>query len=93
MSLSLRIKAPTFKFSSTVNSGNVPLPWGTWATPRRTISEGSNFLIDWPLISMRPSVSTIPEIERRVVVFPAPFAPKTTTISLSKTLRSIPWST
>jgi hypothetical protein len=37
-----------------------------------------------------PRVATVPEIARSVVVFPAPFGPRTATISPSSTVSEIP---
>src|SRR5262249_36889176 len=43
-----------------------------------------------PAKTMSPLLRTVAEIARRVVVLPAPFAPRTATISPSPTTRSIP---
>ena len=93
ISLSLRAYAPAWRLSSTVSSGNVPRPCGTWAMPIRTMSAGSLPTSSWPLKRNEPRVSIIPDSARRVVVLPAPFAPRMTTTSPSFTSKSRPRST
>ena len=92
-SWSLRMYAPACRFSSTVSSGNVPRPCGTCATPRRTIQSGGLPTSSVPSNRTEPFVSTMPHSARSVVVFPAPFAPSSTTISPSLTTKSRPCST
>ena len=73
------------RLSSTLSSGNVPRPWGTWAIPARTMASADESTIDWPANVTFPERWIVPEIARIVVVFPAPLAPSTTTISPSST--------
>ena len=90
MSASLRVKAPRRRFSSTVRSTKVPRPWGTWATPRRTISSGFLPPTDVPSTMTDPLVTIIPLMARMVVVLPAPLAPRMTTVSPASTVKDIP---
>ncbi len=81
------------RLSSTVSSGNVPRPWGTWAMPARTIESADALVIGVPSNVIAPLRGIVPEIARIVVVLPAPLAPSTTTISASSTVKSRSWST
>ena len=90
---SLRTYAPTSRFSSTVSSGNVPRPCGTWAIPSLAICSGRLPTSSVPFITTLPLVPTIWQIARIVVVLPAPLAPSSTTTSPSSTCRSRPRST
>src|SRR5918997_7091095 len=90
---SLRRYAPTIRFSRTVRSPSVPRPSGTWAMPRAATWSGRRPRMSSPSKTMRPPVRTVPLIARRVVVFPAPFAPRMPTAPLSGTLSETPSST
>ena len=75
-SLSLRMYAPSIRFSRTVSRGKILRPSGTWQMPMRTISSGAVRWIGWPRNSMVPSLHrSSPEMVIRVVDLPAPFAP------------------
>ena len=69
----------------TVRSTNVPRPSGTCAMPARAAASGPPFSC-LPSSSIAPLRETMPEIARSVVVFPAPFAPRTATTSPSPTV-------
>ena len=86
-------RPPAIKFSSTLRSGNVPRPWGTWATPRRTMSAVRCPASSSPASRTEPSVDTMAHSARSVVVLPAPLAPKITAICPSATEKSMPCST
>ena len=64
------------RFSSTVRSMKVPRPSGTWATPRRTMSSVAGRRCAGRRSGSRPAVCTMPQTARRVVVLPAPLAPR-----------------
>src|SRR5215471_1047127 len=67
----------------------MPRPSGTCVMPRRAVvsaRRGSGL----PLNTIVPSRATTPEIARRVVVLPAPFAPRSATISPSSTVSDTP---
>ena len=53
----------------------MPRPSGTWPTPRRTISSVALPAIGSPSKLIAPSVRTMPQMARSVVVLPAPLAP------------------
>ena len=81
-SLSLRVNAPSSRFSSTVISAKMRRPSGTCESPMRTISCAPVPAMFFPSNSMLPLFGVIsPEIVRRVVDLPAPFAPMRVTIS------------
>src|ERR1700722_8630568 len=80
-------------FSSTVSSMNVPRPSGTCATPRRTTSSVAMPLIASPPRMISPCVRTMPQIARRVVVLPAPLAPRSAVTPPSSTTKSMPCRT
>src|SRR4051812_8834455 len=90
---SLRRYAPTRRFSRTVRSPSVPRPSGTWAIPRAATWSGRMPRMSLPSNTMRPPARTVPLIARRVVVLPAPFAPRMPTAPLSGTLSDTPSST
>ncbi len=87
-SLSLRKKAPRSIFSCTVRSGKISRPSGTWLTPNFTISWGRKVCMGlswkstWPLRTW-----LMPQMDIRVVLFPAPLAPIRVTISPSLMVR------
>ena len=87
------MKAPSLRFSSTVNGANVPRPSGTWATPSLTICSVARLLTSLPRIVTLPCGLTIPQIARRVVVLPAPLAPSSATVWPSSTLKETSSST
>ena len=70
----------------------MPRPSGTWAIPARATASGELRAMLLPAKAIRPPRRTVPEIARRVVVLPAPFAPSTATASPSPTLSEIPCS-
>src|SRR5919112_3208047 len=90
---SLRRYAPTRRFSRTVRSPRVPRPSGTWAMPRAATWSVRMPRMSLPSKTMRPPARTVPLIARRVVVLPAPFAPRMPTAPLSGTLSDTPSST
>jgi len=61
-------------------------PSGTWAIPSRTIRSGRSRVIAFPSSATSPDAArTTPETADSSVVFPAPFAPMSATISFSFT--------
>ena len=75
------------RFSSTVRVVKVPRPSGTWAMRSRTISSVGMPLMSLPSKRTRPSVRTMLQIARSVVVLPAPLAPSSVVmppVSISK---------
>src|SRR3954453_19586831 len=90
---SLRRYAPIRRFSRTVRSPSVPRPSGTWAMPRAATCSGRMPRMSLPSKTMGPRARTVPLIARRVVVLPAPFAPRMPTAPLSGTLSDTPSST
>src|SRR4051812_1683106 len=83
--------APSRRLSSTESVVNVPRPSGTCATPRRAIDSGVRRKTFAPSSSTSPLVLTVPETARRVVVLPAPFAPRIATKSPSSIARLTSW--
>jgi hypothetical protein len=80
-------------FSFTVSPGKIRRPSGTWEMPMRTISSGDNVSMRLPSNQTSPLVGLIKlEIVRRVVLFPAPLAPSSVTISPCSTCRLTPRS-
>ena len=73
--LSLRVIAPSCRFSSTVMVVKVPRPCGTWAMPRRTMFSVERPASGAPSNSIAPVERTMLQIARSVVVLPAPLAP------------------
>jgi len=73
--LSLRVMAPSCRFSSTVMVVKVPRPCGTWAMPRRTMFSVERPDSGAPSNSIAPVERTMLQIARKVVVLPAPLAP------------------
>ena len=63
------------RFSSTVSVVKVPRPSGTWAMRWRTISSVAMPRMFFPSKRIVPSVRTMLQIARSVVVLPAPLAP------------------
>ena len=63
------------RFSSTVSVVKVPRPSGTWAILSRTISSVAMPLMSLPSNRTEPSVRTMLQMARSVVVLPAPLAP------------------
>ncbi len=76
----------------TVSSENVPRPSGTWAIPRRATDSGPPRASSFPPKRIWPARRTVFEIARSVVVFPAPFAPRTAVICPSSTVSVTPCS-
>ncbi len=71
----------------------MPRPSGTCAMPSATISCGATPVIDVPASRTVPRDGrTSPEIARRVVVLPAPFAPISVTTWPSSTEKLTPLS-
>src|SRR5258707_6119927 len=70
----------------------MPRPSGTWAIPVRATGSGDHDALACPANSISPPLRTRPEIARRVVVLPAPFAPSSATISPSSTFSDSPCS-
>src|SRR5512141_882938 len=69
-------------FSFTVMGAKTGRPAGTSEQPRKTILSGGNFPISFMSKRISPDRAGIsPEIVRRRLVFPAPFAPMIVTIS------------
>ncbi len=67
-----------------------PRPSGTWAIPRRAIRWDGRPAIGTPLWTTLPEEGrTTPESARRMVLFPAPFAPIRQTISPFPTVKEI----
>src|SRR3978361_1121873 len=63
-------------FSGTVMSGKTRRPSGQCAMPRARISRAEHCVMSWPSNTSRPEkAGRIPEIERSVVLLPAPLAP------------------
>ncbi len=73
--VSLRVMAPSCRFSSTVMVVKVPRPCGTCAMPRRTTFSVDLPERDLPSNSIAPVERTMLQIARKVVVLPAPLAP------------------
>ena len=71
----------------------MPRPSGTWAMPRAATWSGRMPRMSLPSKTMRPPARTVPLIARRVVVLPAPFAPRMPTAPFSGTLSDTPSST
>src|SRR5680860_244778 len=64
-------------------SANSLRPSGAWMTPRRTMSTGRKALTSSPSKMMVPVVSTVREMDERVVVLPTPLGPRIATSSPS----------
>ena len=73
---SRRTYAPRRRFSRTVRSVSVPRPSGTWAIPAASTASGELRGDALAGEDDPPLRRTVPEIARRVVVLPAPFAPE-----------------
>gem|GEM_PF-3215514 len=77
---------PNMRFSLTLSVPKTRRPSGTWATPRPASSKAGISVRGWFLNRMVPDVGRCkPETALRRLVFPAPFAPRTATISSSPT--------
>src|SRR3954463_6635922 len=74
------------RFSQTVSSAKMPRPSGTCATPPRATASGVARPSRLPPSTTSPVRRTVPDTARRVVVLPAPFAPRSATISPSSTV-------
>src|SRR5512133_3392388 len=70
----------------------MPRPSGTWATPSRATRSGPLRATFRPATTISPERLTVPETARSIVVFPAPFGPRTVTISPSSTVSETPCS-
>src|SRR5262245_32481905 len=90
---SRRVKAPSRRFSSTVRSMNVPRPSGACAMPSLTMSSVARPSIRWPAKRTSPVVFTMPQTARRVVVLPAPLAPRMVVMPPASTANARPCST
>ncbi len=67
----------SLRFSSTVSEGNTARSSGTYPSPRVAIWCGLWWVMGVPLWTMVPSLmGTSPMMALRVVVFPAPFRPR-----------------
>ena len=81
---------PIRRFSTTVISGKMRRPSGTWTTPASTTWCDCIFSRSWPSNVIVPVVpDTMREMLRSVVDLPAPFEPTTVTISPFFTSRSM----
>src|SRR6266478_952765 len=79
------------RFSWTLMSRKISRPSGTCEMPSPTILSEPRRRIDWPRNKMSPLVAaTMPEITLRVVLLPAPLAPRSATIVCSGTRRLTP---
>src|SRR5438270_2063414 len=82
-----RVYAPSSRFSRTVSCGHSSRPSGTSAIPIPARSAAGARTSDSPLNSTSPlRGGTTPQMQRSVVVFPAPLLPSSVTISFSFTL-------
>jgi hypothetical protein len=61
--------------------------------PSRAMSSLARPSIRWPSNRTMPSRATIPDTARRVVVFPAPLAPRIVVMPPASTANPIPWMT
>ena len=86
-----RLKAPIWRFSSTVICRKIRRPSGHRARPFSTILWAGVPTMDSPPNSTEPDFGlSSPEMVFRVVDFPAPFAPMRVTISPSLTSKEMP---
>ena len=86
--------APRSRFSYTVSGPKICRPSGTRTQPRPTTASAPRPAISWVPRRMEPDQGrTIPAIELRSVLFPAPLAPTMATISPSSTCNDAPLST
>ena len=90
--LSLRVMAPSCRFSSTFMRVKVPRPCGTWAMPSLTMFSVDMVLIGLPSNSIPPVVRTMLQIARSVVVLPAPLAPSSVVTLPSSSVNEMPCS-
>jgi hypothetical protein len=89
--VSERVNAPIRRFSSTVSSGKTSRPSGTWASPRRITLSGSRPWIGVPSKITVPFWGSItPDTVRRIVVLPAPLAPRMVTMEPRGTAKLTP---
>ena len=89
--LSLRMYAPSSRFSVTVIRGKMRRPSGLWAMPRAATSWPFNPDTRCPSNLISPRFSLInPEIARIVVDLPAPLPPMSVTISPGYTVSEMP---
>ena len=80
LELSLRLKAPSRRFSSTERRGKICRPSGEWASPIVTMSWAWAPWIGLPWNVIEPPVGfSNPEMVRSVVVLPAPLVPMSVT--------------
>ncbi len=85
--------APISRFSRTLMRAKTRRPSGTCPKPSRAIASGRMPVTLLPRKRIWPDVArTKPLIARSVVVFPAPFAPRSATISPSSTFSEMPRS-
>ena len=84
-------RAPSSRFSLTESGEKIRRPCGTSAMPRREIRYGGQAWIGSPSKTMRPSRGGVkPTMLRIMVVFPAPFRPRSATASPAATRRETP---
>ena len=69
----------------------VPRPEGTCAMPSRATSSGALPVMFLPPNLISPVAFTMPVMARRVVVLPAPLAPRRATTEPSSTFSETPW--
>ena len=82
------------RFSATVRLSKMPRPSGMVHTPRLALASGAVPLMWTPATCTQPSLgSSVPLINRRRVVFPAPLGPMSANTLASGTRRSTPWTT
>ena len=72
---------------------SVPRPSGTWAMPSAAIFSVASPSMRWPEKRISPRVRTRPLSARKVVVLPAPFAPRIVVMPPSVTSNAMPFST
>ncbi len=90
-SASLREYAPIFKFSRTERSGKTSRPSGTWLKPSRITLSGSSPPTARPSKVTVPFCASItPDTVLRMVVLPAPLAPRMVTMAPRGTAKLTP---
>src|SRR5260370_17184857 len=60
--------------------------------PRRAMCSGARLEMSWPSKTTLPVLRTVPDMARRVVVLPAPLAPRSATMPPASTLSDTPCS-
>src|SRR5262245_10888289 len=90
-SASVRVYAPMRRFSRTDRNGNTSLPSGTWLKPSLTTWSGSIRWISRPLKTTVPFCGSMtPDTVLRIVVLPAPLAPRMVTMFPAGTAKLTP---